>query len=503
MPNVDFERARLARRLAASSSSPDAIDLDSPAFAYRLLSQKALIDTQGEEIITLNFMDTLRPELWCVEGLARHIAPLRHQAGAHYGLDMFNYLPSVDARIMSESQHTTWALYVSVESGLERVDDGYFFKKVRDQLGFGSSRQIDVAILPGTQRDITLHAGIDEEDDVLPELQLSVGMHTVVITARDPRIAAWLCFTFACNYLDRGYTLTGYAAPAGAQAVFAKWEPFAFDDAHVRKTFGFAPAPLRFQQVLQGQHFAVQYDAAAQAWQVTPPIFRFDIIHPIDILEEYLVVTHYAEAKPAPLYVPLGMGAQTKRSALEERLVGYMQAYGARQTIGLLLDSYDNAIGHMRHDAPQRLMRLENAVNKHREYLVDSSLPPLLRNAVHPSAPLPPTTFYLFTETDVLDEQRVAHSRWKMGILLVGTEHPFNNAHTLLDALCHHLRLPYTLKRSSSPALIPGRQMHVFVEDMQLGQFGEVHPEVLTNWDLFYPASFIELDLDAILKVNT
>ena len=282
------------------------------------------------------------------------------------------------------------------------------------------------------------------------------------------------------------------------RAIFAKWDAFTFDNAYVQRTFGFAPDPQRFQDTLRGQHFGVRYDAAAQMWHVTPPIFRFDIIHPIDILEEYLVVTHYEEAKPAPLYVPLGMGSQTRRNALEERLVGYMQAYGARQTIGLLLDSQENAITHMRHDAPQRLMRLENAVNKKREYLVDSSLPPLLRNAVHSSAPLPPTTFYLFTETAFLDEQHVAHSRWKMGILLVGTDHPFNNAHTLLDALCHHLRLPYTLKRGGSAALIPGRQMHAFVGDTQIGQFGEVHPEVLANWELFYPASFIELDLDTI-----
>jgi hypothetical protein len=494
MPNVDFERARLARRLAPM------LDLDSPEFARRLLSQKALIDAQNEETLTINFMDTLRPELWCVEGLARHIAPLRHQTGAHYGLEMFEDLPRVEARILNAGRQPTWILYVDVEPMLEIVDDGYFLKKVKDQLGFGSSQQIDVRIMPGERHEFFLYPTIDEEDGLFPELQLSRGMNTVAITARDPRIAAWLCFTLACNYVDRGYTLIGYMP--GAPDMFEKWDAFVFDDAYVRKTLGFAPDILRFQEVLRSQHFDVQYDQAARQWRVAPPVFRFDIIHPIDIIEEYLVVTQYDEVRPEPLSMPPGMGSQTRRSALEERLIGYMQAYGARQTIGLLLDSYDNVIGHMRHDAPGRLIRLENAVNKNREYLVDNSLPPLLRNAVHPSAPLPPATFYLFTETACLSRDNVAHSGWKMGILLVGSEHPFNNAHTLLDALCHHLRLSYTLKRGSSPALIPGRRMQVCVGDAQVGQCGEVHPEVLTNWELFYPASFIELDLDAILGMN-
>jgi hypothetical protein len=487
MPNVDFERARLARRLASR------IDLDSPDFAYHLLSQKALVDAQSEETLTLNFMDTLRPELWCVEGLARHLAP---QADRHYGIELIEGLPGVEARISHEDKQTVWALYVKIEADQECVDDGYFLKKVRDQLGFGSRQQIDVTILPGMQREIVLYAGIDQEEDLAPELQLSPGMNTIIISALDPRVAAWLSFTLACNYIDRGYTLTGYTAPPDAQVITAKWDAFTIDNAYVQKTLGFMPDASHFQKTLQGQHFDVRH--YAQAWQVTPPIFRFDVIHPIDIIEEYLVVTHYDEAKPTLLYTPSGMGSQTRRSALEQRLVAYMQAYGARQTIGLLLDSHDHAIGHMRHDAPGQVMRLENAVNKNREYLVDSSLPPLLRNAAHPSAPLPPTTFYLFTETARLDDDNVAHSHWKMGILLVGSDHPFNNAHTLLDALCHHLRQPYTLKRGNSPALIPGRQMQIMAGNARPGQFGELHPEVLTNWDLFYPASFIELDLDEI-----
>ena len=43
--------------------------------------------------------------------------------------------------------------------------------------------------------------------------------------------------------------------------------------------------------------------------------------------------------------------------------------------------------------------------------------------------------------------------------------------------------------------------MTISVEDTIIGQFGELHPEVLTRWELFYPASFIELDLDAIAEM--
>ncbi len=329
-------------------------------------------------------------------------------------------------------------------------------------------------------------------------------MNTVVFTALDERIATWLWLDFACNYSDRGHSLAGYTTSLVESEQLAKWESFTFSDQYVRELYGFIPDNARFIDALRSQHFKVHHDAQEQTWRVTPPVFRFDIIHPIDIMEDYLVVTHYDEVKATELLTTPALGSQTRRNALEERLTEYMRAYEARQTIGLLLDSQENVLASMRHDAPRQVMRLANAVNRLREYVVDSSLVPLLRNAVHVSAPQPPATFYLFTETVRIDAESVAHSRWKMGILLVGTEHPFNNAHTLLDALCYHLRLPYTLKRSGNAGLIPGRQMDIYYgegESVPIGQFGEVHPEVLTNWHLFDPASFIELDLETIIKL--
>jgi Phenylalanyl tRNA synthetase beta chain CLM domain/tRNA synthetase B5 domain len=494
MPNVDFERGQLMRRMPGALTSPD--------FEYHLLSVKVLIDSQSDDTLTLNFMDTLRPELWCVEGLARILDPI---AGQQYDLEHILRFPRIEVHFENlPDKKAALVLFVDVNNSQQIVDDGYFFKKVRDQLGFGSSQQIDVTILPGMQREIRIAPPSNEDEAVIPSLALQPEMNTVVFTALDERIATWLWLTFACNYIDRGHILAGYTTSLVASEQLAKWEPFTFTDQYVRETFGFTPSNERFKDALQSQHFKIHHDETTQTWYVAPPMFRFDIIHPIDILEDYLVVTHYNEVKPTALLTTPALGGQTRRNALEERLTEYMRAYGARQTIGLLLDSQENVLSYMRHDAPQQVMRLANAVNRLREYVVDSSLVPLLRNAVHASAPQPPTTFYLFTETIDIDEASVAHSLWKMGILLVGTEHPFNNAHTLLDALCYHLRLPYTLKRSTSPALIPGRQMDIYYgegEGMFIGRFGEVHPEVLTNWELFYPASFIELDLDTITKL--
>ncbi len=466
MPNVDFERRLVPIWLAEVMSSPDS--------RRKLLTVKAKRDYEDQDIVRVNFLDTFRPELWCIEGLARHLDPLLER---HYGLDLIENLPRISARFLNVPQEmTAWVLYVQVDADREIFDDSYFLKKVQDQIGFGSRQNIDVSITPGMEQAISINPVSDDDSETLAALTLAPGMNTVVVTEQDQRIGAWLLFTFLCNYLDRGYKAMGYAASIVEKEVFAKWSTFVLRDQQIVEIFGFQPDHEKFRTTLQSQYYQMHYDAASQSWYISPPIFRFDIIHPIDILEDYLVATGYdfEEIKPR---VPArstptdyGTGSQTKRSELEERLVDYMQVYGAWQTVGLLLDSYENLVERMCHEGP-------------------------------------PMVFFLFSETAFLDEKRVAHSQWKMGILLVGTDHPFNNAHTLLDALCYHLRLghpqgmPLQLKRSNSQVLIPGRQVAVYVGDTPIGQFGEVHPEILTRWELFYPTSFIELDLDSITEL--
>ena len=547
MPNIDFDRNIVHTRMPQTLNSPD--------FKHRLLSVKAYLDYEDEHTVRVNFLDTLRPELWCIDGLARH---LESSSERIYGLHLVESLPRISVQFDSLPPDTqAWVLYAQVSPGQEPLDDAYFLKKVRDQIGFGSFHNINVTLLPGRQHTLSIETPIDDESEAptnrmgqsiiptfdvsaselsatietpiagedksptsrrgrfiaptadlsapdLPPLLLERGINTVVITTIDQRIGAWLFFTLLSNYLDRGYKVDGFATSLDSQdekEIVAKWSPFIISDQQILKTLGFEPDPSRFRAALESMHYQVQYAQDVQSWHISPPIFRFDIIHTVDILEDYLVATYYEEAKPVSLQSISTIGSQTLRSELEDRLIHYMQVYGAHQTIGLLLDSYENIVDRTLNDTPERLIRLVNAVNKNREYTIDSSLPALLRNAVHPSAPNPPTTIYLFTETLFLDEQNVAHSRWKMGILHIGTDHPFNNAHTLLDALCYHLHLDYVLTRGNNPSLIPGRQMKIFVDDTIVGQFGELHPEVLTRWELFYPASFIELDLDAIAEM--
>jgi phenylalanyl-tRNA synthetase beta subunit len=167
--------------------------------------------------------------------------------------------------------------------------------------------------------DLSAPGETPDNQTILSPLTLEIGDNTVVITAFDQRIGAWLFFTLLCNYLDRGYKVNAFATSLDApkeKEIVSKWSTFVVSDQQLEKTLGFKPDQHRFRVALESMHYHLQYAPNIQSWQITPPIFRFDIIHTVDILEYYLVATYYEEAKPASLQSTPTIGSQTLRSMM-------------------------------------------------------------------------------------------------------------------------------------------------------------------------------------------
>src|SRR5207248_3106445 len=355
MPNVDFDRSIVNNRMSQSLNSPD--------LKHSLLSVKAYLDYQDEHTVRVNFLDTLRPELWCIDGLARHLEP---SSGRSYGMHLVESLPRVPVQFESLPPDThAWVLSVQVSPHQEPTDDAYFLKKVRDQIGFGSFHNINVTLLHGRQHTLSIETPPDDDDvinridrfivhttesespinrfdrfiapataenealiqrrgrfiaptadlsapelsdktespfddvseastqrrgrfiaptadlsasgetpesqPILSPLTLQRGANSVVITALDQRIGAWLFFTLLCNYLDRGYKVHGFATSLDTpkeKEIVSKWSTFVVSDQQLVKTLGFEPDPHRFRVALESMHYHVQHAPNLQSWYI-------------------------------------------------------------------------------------------------------------------------------------------------------------------------------------------------------------------------------------------
>lgn len=71
----------------------------------------------------------------------------------------------------------------------------------------------------------------------------------------------------------------------------------------------------------------------------------------------------------------------------------------------------------------------------------------------------------------------------------------------ILENVLTELRIPITFKQQTLPMLHPGRQAAIFVEEMEIGSFGELHPAVLRRLDVPQTILFAEINLHDVMQV--
>lgn len=69
-------------------------------------------------------------------------------------------------------------------------------------------------------------------------------------------------------------------------------------------------------------------------------------------------------------------------------------------------------------------------------------------------------------------------------------------ADKVADRLREKLGGGYEWRASEDASFFPGRQAGVYLKDKLIGQFGVVHPKVLENFDIQYPVSALEIDIE-------
>lgn len=85
------------------------------------------------------------------------------------------------------------------------------------------------------------------------------------------------------------------------------------------------------------------------------------------------------------------------------------------------------------------------------------------------------------------------------GLSLAASEAAWLNAGELgsgQSAAQAKANIGYMWKPSDEPTFFPGRQAAVFSKGQQVGSFGVVHPNVLENFDIPYPVSALELNVE-------
>ncbi|QLH74070.1 MAG: phenylalanine--tRNA ligase subunit beta [Methanomassiliicoccales archaeon] len=227
--------------------------------------------------------------------------------------------------------------------------------------------------------------------------------------------------------------------------------------------------------------------------RVQVPPWRMDIIHQADLVEDLAIGHGYENfGHTSPRFQTIGAERTTERAAdlVRQLMIGY----GFWEVTTLTLTSKDDLFKKMR--VPERhVVEVMNPVSEDHTCLRDKLLPSMLmvlRKSKHRDLPQ-----RIFEVGDVvIDAKRRRH----IAALAVHSKASFTEIKSVVEGLMRDMSCRIDLIPSQEEMWLPGRGAQVVFEGKDVGSFGELHPEVIVNFDLGYPVVGFELDLDELVK---
>ena len=220
------------------------------------------------------------------------------------------------------------------------------------------------------------------------------------------------------------------------------------------------------------------------------PPYRLDILHEVDLAEDVAIAygfDRFGLSRPRQQT----SGRLLTSTGLSHLLSELMSGYGYVQCVTFMLASSKSNFEKMRLE-PEETVTLLNPVTEDTEIMRTSLLPGLFRLLeANKHNELPQKVFEI---------GHVQHPERRMFFAALNT-HPratFSEAKSLIDALGRDLKQQFTYAESSDPRFIGGRQMCVTADGGVVGYVGEIHPEIITNFNLFSPVVGLELDVTGI-----
>ena len=77
----------------------------------------------------------------------------------------------------------------------------------------------------------------------------------------------------------------------------------------------------------------------------------------------------------------------------------------------------------------------------------------------------------------------------------------YEDISSIIESFLSNLGLKFSLKPNKHPSFISGRCASVRVRGKETGIIGEIHPQVLNNWNIEKPVACFELDLSQLIKL--
>ncbi|XP_057805023.1 phenylalanine--tRNA ligase beta subunit, cytoplasmic isoform X2 [Salvia miltiorrhiza] len=263
-------------------------------------------------------------------------------------------------------------------------------------------------------------------------------------------------------------------------------------------------ARLLNKMQLHAKHSISEKNEAS--FTISVPPTRSDILHPCDVAEDVAIAYGYNEIPKItfPSVKPQLLNKFSDLIREEIATVGYSEV------LTWILCSSKEISTMLNREEDKTAAINGNPRSADFEVVRTTLMPGILKTVGHNKDHPKPIKIFEVGDVVQLDEKKDvgASNRRKLAALHCGSTSGFELIHGLVDRIMEVMGTPfvspgdktgYYIESSTEPEYLKGRQARIIFKGEKIGTFGIVHPQVLHNFDIPDPCSFVEIDIEKFL----
>lgn len=230
-------------------------------------------------------------------------------------------------------------------------------------------------------------------------------------------------------------------------------------------------------------------EASGNKIKVSVPAYRSDILHNCDLIEDIAIAYGFDKIKPElPSTSTTGRShpISKSRDAINEIMTGL----GYLEVMPFTLTNERMQFDMMRREKADGITHILYPISEDHTIVRPTILPNLLEIlSINKHRELPQR---IFEAGEVVLDCRTLQ---RLGCVAIHPQANFTEIHAIMDAVLRERCIEYTVTESSDTAFIEGRRADVIINGEKAGVFGEIHPEVISNFGLEHPIIGFELKI--------
>ncbi|MCD6576282.1 MAG: phenylalanine--tRNA ligase subunit beta [Nanoarchaeota archaeon] len=527
-------------------------------FSQLLEYLKAEVDRREGDKLFISLEDTNRPDLWCVEGIARMIRKLIGKPTKKYlakpsGLtvvvnqNLRNIRPYAACAVVKGIKITDDILE-SIIQYQEKLAENYGRKRSKVGLGVYDFDKVKGRIIEykgvkptakfiplGFEEEMTISemlkkhpkgeqygkllegkkvypAFIDKSGEILSIPPITNSNNTGKVTTKTRNLFIEATGTdrdavvhalnlFAMALAERGGKVYSVRIKYNAETIVTpnfKPTKFSIKPSYIDTLLGLGLTTPELKKLLKKMDYnIVKATPGSDLIVLEIPFYRKDIMHAVDVVEDVAISYGYNNIEPLEpeIATPGKLLDETKQNNLIREIMIGMQL---QEVLNFTLTSKDVLFDKMNRNG--KTLEVLNPISSNYSNVRDSLLPLVMKFLeTNKTVEFPQKVFELGPV--VLPDKKSYNKAKQENHLCAVISHSratFTEIKSVLETLMKHLEVKVKLRHIKHPSFIDGRCGEIIVNRKAIGVIGEIHPQVLENFNLENPVVAFEINVDEL-----